>query len=654
MLNTLRRSGIFAAGLVFMIAIAGMTPSRAQDAALDNEVRQTWKLLDYIAVDYPEAVVDGAIINEFEYAEMKEFAATAHTSISALPVNENQEALVSQAEQLRSAIDAMAPSTDVAALSRGVAESLLAAYPVPVAPSAIPDLARGAAVYAEQCSSCHGLEGHGNGPAAEGLDPPPIAFTDPERARERSLFSLYEVVTQGLDETSMVSYRDILSEEDRWAVALYSGTLSFTPEERRQGEMLWQNTESMRVQFPNIESLVKTTESGLAAETSSDTARALMSYLRTNPGVVEQDTEGLLAVARARLAESLDAYRAGDASHATTLALSSYLDGFEPVEPMLRARDNDLMISVETAMVEYRSRIGAGAPVDQVAAQKQTVDDLFASAETVLSVSEGDATTAFLGAFTILLREGLEALLVVVAMIGFLTKVDRRDVLPYVHAGWGGALAAGVLTWAAAVYLIDISGANRELTEGFSAIFAAVVLLGVGVWMHQKSLAGQWQAYIKDKLSAVLTRKSAFFIFALAFVVVYREVFETILFYVALWTSGNGQAILAGTAAAAIVLVIVTIVLLQTSRRLPIGQFFAASSALIAVLAFVLAGKGFAALEEAGMLPVMTVDGPRIDWLGIYPSALPLLAQAVVVVFLVVGFAFNMRSARASVSAGAE
>ncbi len=648
MLKIFTRSSSFIAGALFAALLLGIAPSQAQDAGLDAEVRQTWKLLDYIAVDYPEAVADGAVINEFEYAEMQEFAATAQDSIASLPANENQGALVSQAQQLRSAIDAMSPPTEVAALSRGVAESLLTAYPVPVAPAAIPDLARGAAVYAEQCSSCHGLEGHGNGPAAEGLDPAPIAFTDPARARERSLFSLYEVVTQGLDETSMLSYRDILPEEDRWAVALYAGTLSFTPEERQQGEMLWQCEEALRVQFPNIESLVKTTESDLAAQTSADTARALMGYLRTNPSVVEQDTEGLLAVARARLAESLEAYRAGDVSRATTLALSSYLDGFEPVEPTLRARDNDLMISVETAMLEYRSRIGAGAPVDQVAAQKQAVDDLFASAETTLSVAEGDATAAFLGAFTILLREGLEALLVVVAMIGFLTKVERRDVLPYVHAGWAGALAAGVLTWVVAVYLIDISGADRELTEGFSAIFAAVVLLGVGIWMHQKSLAGQWQAYIKDKLSAVLTRKSAFFIFALAFVVVYREVFETILFYVALWTSGNGQAILAGTAAAAVVLVIITVVLLQTSRRLPIGQFFAASSALIAVLAFVLAGKGFAALEEAGMLPVITVDGPRIDWLGIYPSALPLLAQLAVVVLLIVGFAINMRSARAA------
>ena len=651
MLKTQARFAAFALGFLILAAATIPATSWAQPASPDAEVRQTWKLLDYIAVDYPEAVEDGAIINEFEYAEMQEFAATAYGSIAALPDNENLAGLLAQTEQLRAAIEAMAAPAEVAALSREVADSLLAAFPVPVAPTALPDLARGAAVYAEQCASCHGLEGFGNGLAAEGLDPPPIAFTDPARARERSLFSLYEVVTQGLEETSMVSYRDVLSEEDRWAVAFYAGTLSFTPQQRQHGEALWQSDEAIRVQFPNIEALARTTESGLAGGVGDETARAVMAYLRSDARAVEQDTQGLLAVARARLTESFEAYAAGDASLAGTLALSSYLDGFEPVEPMLRARDNELMISVETAMIEYRSRIGADAPVEQVAAQKQTVDELFAEAERTLSATAGDATAAFAGSFTILLREGLEALLVVVAMIGFLVKVERRDVLPYVHAGWMSALIAGAATWAVAVYVIDISGANRELTEGFSALFAAVVLLGVGIWMHQKSLAGQWQAYIKDKMSAVLTRKSAFMLFVLAFVVVYREAFETILFYVALWSAGNEAAILQGMAAAAVVLVVITVILLQTSRRLPIGQFFAASSVLIAVLAFVLAGKGVAALEEAGMLPVITVDFPRIDWLGVYPSAMPLLAQAAVIVFLAVGVVLNMRTARAVAAA---
>ena len=104
-----------------------------------------------------------------------------------------------------------------------------------------------------------------------------------------------------------------------------------------------------------------------------------------------------------------------------------------------------------------------------------------------------------------LLREGIEALLIVVGTIACRKKAGREEVLRHVHAGWIGALAAGGLTWAVAAYVVGISGASREVTESASSLFAAVVLLGVGVWMHQKSSAGRWQACLRDKLSTAVS-----------------------------------------------------------------------------------------------------------------------------------------------------
>ena len=230
------------------------------------------------------------------------------------------------------------------------------------------------------------------------------------------------------------------------------------------------------------------------------------------------------------------------------LALSAYLDGFEPVEPLLAARDARLMARLEGALAELRSRIGDSASVEQVQAQVEVVDALFVEAEAALSPDMASNVSTFIGAFTILLREGLEALLVLIAIIAFLRKAERTEVMPYVHAGWVGALLAGFLTWGVATYLVSISGASRELTEGFAAIFAAVVLLFVGIWMHGKSQAGAWQRYIREKLSHALSKRSAWFLFLLSFVVVYREVFETVLFYAALWSQGTGGAISAGGA----------------------------------------------------------------------------------------------------------
>jgi len=261
------------------------------------------------------------------------------------------------------------------------------------------------------------------------------------------------------------------------------------------------------------------------------------------------------------------------------------------------------------------------------------------------------ATTAYFGALTILLREGLEALLIVIAMIAFLRKAGRTEAMPYVHGGWVGALLAGAGTWVAATWLVEISGASREVTEGFAALFAAVVLVSVGIWMHGKSQADAWQRYIREKLSHALSKGSAWFLFLLAFVVVYREAFETVLFYAALWSQGHHAMIMAGAATAVAALAVIAWMMLRYSRRLPFGKFFAISAALVAVLAVVLAGKGVAALQEAGWLPVSLFAGPRIDLLGIHPTVQGISVQLAVVAVLLAGFGWNARNARAALAA---
>ena len=639
--------------LLLGLALASVHHARAADApaaaaavnaAVNAEVRQVWKLLDYLAVDYTGAVSDKGIISESEYAEMKEFADTANKRLAELPPREGQRALIRGAEELKTAIAGVNPPADIARIAHTVADALLATYPVPMAPASPPNIARGAQIFADKCAPCHGDTGHGDGIAGQHLDPKPIDFTDTERARQRSLFSLFEVVSQGLADTPMASFDPELSTDQRWDVAFYAANFSSSPELRTAGEALWKADRTLRARFPNLETLARTIEATLATDIGAEKARPLMAYLRSNPSAVGQSNSGDgLALARSQLAESVKAYQADDARRAGTLALSAYLDGFEPVEAALRTRDADLLARVEGAMISYRSSINGRAPVNTIVTQAQALNDLFTATEAALAADQ-DATATFLGAFTILLREGVEALLVVVAMLSFLGKVERRDVLPYVHAGWISALAAGALTWGIAAYAVDISGANRELTEGISSLFAAAVLLGVGIWMHQKSLAGRWQIYIKEKLSAALTKKSAFVLFLLAFVAVYREVFETILFYIALWTRGNGMSILAGLIAGSAVLVAIAVALLRTSRRLPISQFFRWSSLLIAVPAVVLTGKGFAALQEAGMVPAIAVNAPRVEVLGIYPSMLPLIAQAVVLVIAVAGYYWNTRA----------
>jgi high-affinity iron transporter len=623
------------------IALACLLVATAK--ANETDVKRVWQMLDYLAVDYAGAVKDGAVVSQSEFDEMREFAKTSQAKLAALEPKPEREALVAEAGALAAAIEGKKSPDQVAALAKSLANHLLAVYPVPSSPSAPPRVAAAAAVYQTQCASCHGATGTGDGPAGLRLDPRPVAFTDKERARERSAFALYQAVSQGIEGTAMPSFSSV-PEADRWALAFYLGQFAHAAEDVAAGQKVWTENAAVRAQLTNLDALARATQADLAKQVGDEPAALTMAYLHAHPEAVVQNRALSFDVARQKLAQSVQAFEKNDFGRATDLALSAYLDGVEPIEPTLATRNKDLLGRIETAMGKYRSSIANKAPIAELQAQVESINGLFKEGDTLLG-SSADATAAFLGSFTILVREGLEALLVVVAMIAFLRKAERGDMLSYVHAGWVGALALGAVTWAVATYFVSISGASREVTEGLSSLFAAVVLLSVGMWMHQKSMAGMWQKYIHDKLSAALSRKSAWFMFGLSFIAVYREVFETILFYAALWEQGNHEALLGGLAAGVAVLAAVAVALLKFSARLPIGKFFSWSSALVAVLAVVLTGKGIAALQEAGWLNASSISFPRVELLGVYPSLQSIGAQVVVAVLVAAGFLWNARTA---------
>lgn len=635
--------------LLPLILLAALAAVPAQAASKESEVQTSWRLLDYIAVDYQGTVSGGRVVNPAEYREMEEFSASVADRVASLPANSAKPALVGRAEALRTTIKARAPAQQVAASARALGQALLAAYPVPLAPKVAPDLGRGAALFAQTCASCHGGKGEGPSGAAAKLNPPPIAFVDRQRARERSIFGLYQVISQGIEGTAMQSFAH-LSDQDRWALAFRAGTFAYPDVER--GEAIWREDSKVRTLVPDLAALVALTPAELERQIGPDKAAAVVAYLRASPGVVVGGRPATLQLARDRLRESLAAYRTGDRRRAAELALSAYLDGFEPVEAVLATRDGGLMTRVEQAMGGVRVAISKNEPPANLELRLAAIQPLLDEAEAALAPEAASDTATFLGAFTILLREGLEALLVVVAMIAFLRRADRKDALGYVHGGWIAALAAGAVTWVAATYAIEISGAGREITEGFGSLLAAVILLSVGVWMHGKAQAHEWRRYIATKMQGALSRSSAWFLFGLAFIVVYREVFETILFYAALWTADNGGVILAGAVSGLATLAAIAWVMLRFSRKLPITQFFAYSSALIAILAVVLAGKGVAALQEAGLIPVTPLAlVPRITVLGLYPTAEAVAAQLLMIAALTVGFRVARKPAPSPVPA---
>ncbi len=640
MFFTRKRVWLNVLALLGCLALATLVQATEPDQ--QTKAKQLWQLLDYLAVDYGGAVRDGKVISASEYAEMQEFALTAQQQLDELPSTAAKADMLQRVAQLRSAVTAKAEAPAVAQLAHGLADDVQKAYPFPMAPAAVPDVQRGAALYQQQCAACHGVSGHADGPSAAKLEPPPTDLTDSERAAQRTPFALHQIISSGVAGTAMASF-GTLPEADRWALAFFVSSLSYSDTDKTAGAKLWQPGSPARQAIPDLSALSQTSQQALTQRLGdANAARELSAYLRANPAQVEAAPQERTAIAKTRLGQSVDAVRAGDRAAARKLALSAYLDGFEPVEPALAARDHALLENIESSMMAFRAEVQNGS-VEQVQASADHLLALLNQADTALAPSQSDAWATFVGAFTILVREGLEALLVVVAMIAFLKKAQRQDVLVYVHAGWLSALAAGGATWFAATYLVSISGASRELTEGLSSLFAAAVLLGVGMWMHRKSVAGRWQTYLHQKMSSALTRRTAWFLFSLAFIAVYREVFETVLFFAALWTDGNGWPLLAGLASGIAVLGVITVILMRTSARLPIGKFFAASSVLIAVLAVVLTGKGVAALQEADWVHATPVAFPRIDLLGMFPTWQTLLAQLVVLALVLIAYFANTR-----------
>lgn len=597
------------------------------------------QLVDYVGVDYPTAVQDGQVVSEFEYREMQEFADRIRQGVAELPPSRGTDALAAGAERLGEQIADKAPPAAVADTTRGLRDQLMRHYPVALTPRGAPDLERAASLYQQNCASCHGASGRGNGPAAAGLEPAPTDFHDTGRAHQRSLFGLYNTITLGVDGTAMASYSQ-LSDTDRWALAFYVGAMHADEDTQAVGATAWQDGNAL--------SLREAVTRAPAELQGQD--RAMAAWVRNHPEALFSGRPAPIDIALERLALSVEAYAAGDREGAQALAVSAYLEGFELAEAGLANVAPDLVRRVEDAMIGYRAAIADGAPVETVRSRADGLSGLLNQAQQTLEGESLSPWLAFLSSLIILLREGLEAILILAAVTAFLIRTGKREAMAYLHYGWIGALLLGVATWAVSMWVIDISGAAREITEGVTALFAAGILFYVGFWMHNKLNAQRWNRFITQKVQKALDGRTLWGIALIAFVAVYREVFETVLFYQALWAQVEPHAhssIFGGAAAAAAALVVLTWALFRFGVRLPIRQFFAVSAAIMFVLAVVFAGKGIVALQEAGKLPVSPIEHlPRIELLGIYPNIQSLTAQ-VTLVLLALGLVWWNRRERA-------
>ncbi|MCL3776699.1 MULTISPECIES: FTR1 family protein [unclassified Actinomyces] len=352
---------------------------------------------------------------------------------------------------------------------------------------------------------------------------------------------------------------------------------------------------------------------------------------------------------------------AGDGSAGAELVNEAYYGYYEKLgfEKKVMTVSGDRVSLVESTFKNTRKAMIAG-DTEAATEHAQTLKTylledaqmLDGGAAEDISPLKAFFTGSFGQAFLILIREGLEAILVVAAVIAYLVQAGMRDRVKHVYAGVVLALLASGVVAALFSALFNSASAYQEALEGAVALIAMLMLLFTSNWMLSKSSVSSWNRYIKDRTEASVSEGGFWGLVSLSFLAVFREGAETVLFYQALFAMDptGSASIWQGFAAAAAVLLVIFLLIRYTSVRIPLRPFFAVTSFLMAVLVVIFAGGGAHSLLEGDIIPATYLEGvPTYDVLGFYPYVETIGFQAVmVVVVLVLSIVSVMRHRRAA------
>jgi high-affinity iron transporter len=583
--------------------------------------------------EYRIGIASGKVIAPAEVQEARLFLQEARRSAALLPRSMGAPALA-QIDSLLVLVGHTASPDTIAARVQVLTSALSQQSGVTLdeVPAQTPSLSRGAQIFQANCAACHGTLGRGDGPQARGLDPKPANLADWTALRDQSPLDYYRRVSIGVVGTAMPAFEGRLSPEDRWAVALYASVLRLPSPAGEVPPGLQAFATSGKMS--DLE-LLRALD---ARETGEAKALARVARVRTmQADATSTATAQTFDQVRAQIESTYALARAGDSS-ASSLAFNAYMT-FEQVERQVRAKNSSLASDLEASFASLRTRAAGGATPAELQALHQQLIGQLENAERLLADQLSPANL-FVESFIILVREGLEAILIVGALMTFLAKMGAANRRRDVHIGVGAAIGASLLTAIALETVFQLAPAKREALEGGTMALATVVLFYVSYWLLSKMEVVKWNHFVKSKVQDALTSGSALALASAAFLAVYREGFETVLFYKALFVSGSSggaMPVIVGIILGSLVLIAVYIGINRFGVRLPLKPFFGVTSAFLYYMAFVFAGKGIAELQEGGLILTTVVTwAPRVPALGIYPTVESLAAQALLLALLIV------------------
>lgn len=314
---------------------------------------------------------------------------------------------------------------------------------------------------------------------------------------------------------------------------------------------------------------------------------------------------------------------------------TSWLD----IESVVLTQSSKIYTNAERDMVTSYAMLTSKTP--DVKGAKKTIEGM----RDYLSPLASKTSYNMLDATTILLREGLEGLLVVVALLGFLKKAGHADKSRWIWIGVGSGLGVSIILGVIVNMLFSAGafGSNNFLIAGWTGVFASMMLLYMSYWLHSKSSTAEWQRYIQTQSTKAIDKGSLWSLAILSFLAVFREGTETVLFFIGMAASIKVSTLLTGIAIGLVLLTVLSYLILKVGLKIPMRPFFLVSSILMFYLCFKFAGMGIHGLQLAGLLPATQAPIPTIDFFAIYSTWEGVIPQIILLIVAIVAMILNKK-----------
>nr|WP_294900374.1 FTR1 family protein [uncultured Pedobacter sp.] len=626
---------LFTTLAILLISSIAFAQDKKVDDKLSNQSRTIINLLDYISQDYSKAVKNGKIVSTSEYNEMLDFTQQSVSLFDSVSISvsiPDHGQFKDQFSELLNSIQKKQSKEIISAGAQKIKKQFLLLDLVDISPEGYPNIGKGKVLFLTHCQPCHGEYGKADGPLSASFTPPPANFQNNTLMKQISPLQVFNTARLGIKGTGMRAF-DELSDKEVWDIAFYVKSLRF------QNKLNKDSVEAIfsRIQpSPSLADIAHFSDKEFQRKLGKDSN--LLASVRLHQASFNKDSTLYLALNN--LNAALKLYKSGNVSAAENKALYAYLDGIEPVEQQLTAIDATIVPELENKMNAVRSAIKSQKPIKEVAQKISDAEISIHKAMVLLGNQTYSFWFTFLISSSILLREGIEAVLIIITIISLLKSLDAKKALKWIHGGWILAIGIGFASWFFTDWLISFGAQNRELMEAFGALLAVVVLLYVAFWLHNKTDAQKWKEFIEHRILKMLDQEKLFGLAFISFIVVFREAFESVIFLSSLQFQVDDDSrpgIWMGALVAIFVIFLVSNLILRFSVKVPVKKLFQYSAIIIMIFGVVLAGQGAHAFQESGWLTVNSIGfNFHSSTLGIYPTVETYTAQFIVLIVIMV------------------